>query len=351
MVPYWILFAVWTVGAIQTERQAERDPRLLFFVGAAILTALMIGLRYQVGGDWGNYQRMYENIFFLSFPAALEITDPGYATANWIAAQFDIGIPFVNMVCAGLFMGGVATLAWRQPNPALAVLVAVPYLIIVVAMGYTRQAAAIGVICYAIATASEKHILRLVLLIGIAAMFHKTAILILPIALVPIFRRSAVFGIIGFVMFAILFLVILRQSSNDLVTNYVQSNYDSQGAFIRVFMNVVAGLLFIFFRKSIQIDAFQKSFWICCALISIVSVFALFVSSASTGIDRISLYIIPLQMVTYARLPSVYTHGNRQAPTIILGLVSYSFLVEFVWLNYAQNAGSWVPYDFSLYGI
>lgn len=38
-------------------------------------------------------------------------------------------------------------------NPLLAILVAVPNLIIVVAMGYTRQAAAIGLICFAVADA------------------------------------------------------------------------------------------------------------------------------------------------------------------------------------------------------
>lgn len=36
--------------------------------------------------------------------------------------------------------------ARSQPDPWLAVLVAVPYLVIVVAMGYSRQAVAIGIL-------------------------------------------------------------------------------------------------------------------------------------------------------------------------------------------------------------
>ena len=160
LLPYWLMFAVWTIGAVQTERGrgGNSQSRLLYFVGASVATTLMIGLR------------MYDDIFFLPLSEALRFTDPGYAALNWMAIKLGIGISFVNVICAALFMGGVARFAWHQPNPALAIVVAVPYLIIVVAMGYTRQAAAIGIICYAIADASERRLVRLIALISLAAL-------------------------------------------------------------------------------------------------------------------------------------------------------------------------------------
>lgn len=348
LLPYWLMFTLWAVGAIQVERRLAQAPRLIFFVVAAAFTALMIGLRFKVGGDWLNYQRIFESIFFLDLPAALEITDPAYSALNWLAAQLGLGISFINLVCAILFTAGVARLAWRQPNPALAMLVGVPYFFIVVAMGYTRQAAAIGVVCFAIADASERHLVRLVLLIVLAAMWHKTAILILPIALVPIFRRNAVLGILGFSMFAALFALILRGASDEMVQNYVNSAYDSQGAFIRVSMNVVASLIFIALRKRIEMNTFQKSFWISCALISFVSVGGLFVASASSGIDRLSLYIIPIQMIAYSRLPDITNKRQTFSPMIFFCVIVYCAAVQFVWLNFATNAGYWVPYQFAL---
>lgn len=347
MLPYWLLFALWTAGAVQAERRRVQDPRVIFFIGAAALTALMIGLRFQVGGDWLSYQRTYEGIFFLSLPQALGETDAGYAALNWLAAQGNIGIVFVNVVCGALFMAGVARLAWLQPNPALAVLVGVPYLVIVVAMGYTRQAAAIGVICLAIADASERRLIRLTLLIGIAALFHKTALLMLPIALVPIFRRNVLLGALGGAIFLVLFAVLLRGSSDKLVTNYVQGNYDSQGANIRVAMNVAAAALFLVLRKRIDLPPFQKSFWMTCSFLALASVVGLVVSSASSGIDRLSLYLIPLQLVVYARLPYVSSDTGRAAPAALFGILGYSFAVQFVWLNYAANSYYWVPYHLS----
>lgn len=347
MLPYWLMFVLWSLGAVQTERRRVRDTRILFFAGAAVLTAALIGLRFEVGGDWGSYTRMYDMVYFMSFADAVKTTDPGYAALNWLSTQGELGIVAVNLVCAALFMGGVGRLAWRQPNPALAVLVAVPYLIIVVAMGYTRQAAAIGIICFAVADASERRLIRLIVLIGVAALFHKTAVLMLPLLLVPVLRRNPIYGVFGAILFVALFVLVLRDTSDRLVTNYVQGDYDSQGATIRVSMNVAAAMLFMGLRKRIDMPPFEKSFWFVCSVLSFVAVPALLVSSASSGIDRISLYLIPLQIIVYARLPYILGNGGKALPSILIAVVGYCFLVQFVWLNYATNAVYWVPYKMS----
>lgn len=343
MLPYWLLFSLWAVGAVQAERRNVRDSRLYFFIPAALLTTLMIGLRNEVGGDWGAYQRMLDDAYFMSLPEAMRATDPAYGALNWIASKFDLGVTFVNLICAFIFMGGVGRLAWKQPNPALAMLVGVPYFIIVVAMGYTRQAAAIGLLCFAIADASEKRLIRLIGLIGLATLFHKTAILMLPIALVPILRRNSILGVFGFLIFIILFGILLGDTSDRMITDYVQSDYDSQGAAIRVSMNVVAGVTFLALRRRLDFSEFERSFWTICSVLSIVSLAALFVASASSGIDRMSLYFIPLQLIAYSRIPYAINY-NKTLSSAIIALIAYAFSVQFVWLNYADNAAYWVPY-------
>lgn len=344
MLPYWLMFVVWAGGAVQAERQRVQTTPLIFFVIAGIATTLLIGLRYRVGGDWSSYQRMYDDIYFLSLRASLGTTDPGYAALNWIAVQTGTGIPFVNTACAAIFVSGVARLAWHQPNPALAMLIGVPYLVIVVAMGYTRQAAAIGLVCFAVADASERHLWRIVFFICLATFFHKTAVLMLPLLMVPVLRRNFIYGAVGLFIFVVLFALVLRDNSDRLVSSYVKGDYDSQGAGIRVAMNVAAAGMFFLLRKRIVLPMFQKSFWITCAALAFLSVPALALASASAGIDRISLYLIPLQIVVYARLP--YTRGThgKALPSLVIGVIAYCFLVQFVWLNYAENADYWLPY-------
>jgi hypothetical protein len=342
---YWVLFCIWAAGAVQFSRQRFYVYNRPFYVAAAALTALMIGLRYFVGGDWGSYITMYQNILFQPLIPALRTTDPGYAFLNWLSSRNDWGIWFVNLGCGILFMGGLARLAWRQPNPWLAILVAVPYLIIVVAMGYTRQAAAIGIICWAVADAAPNRIMRLVVLVGVAALFHKTAILFLPILLAPVISRNPLLAIIGAAAFAVLANAFLGEESDRLVSNYVTSTYDSQGAGIRVAMNVLAAAFLLMLRQRMGFDDFAKSFWTICAVLSVVSVFALLGLSASSGVDRLSLFLIPLQIVTFSRLPYALSPTSRPLPSILIGVIGYSCAVQFVWLNYATNAGGWVPYQ------
>lgn len=349
MLVYWLIFAFWSVVAVQAERRSDHDPRQLLFTAAAIIMTALIGFRYQVGADWYNYLEIFNNLSLLTLPDALRATDPGYGLFNWLAVQLGFGVVFVNVLCAILFFYGFAVLAWRQPNPALAVLVATPYLIIVVSMGYTRQAAAIGLLCVAITDVSQRNLIKIVVLIGLAALLHKSAILMLPIILAPIFLKNYVLGALGAAVFVALFFVILRTSADGLVDQYVTSTYDSQGAAIRITMNVVAAVLFLLLRNRMDFSYFQRVFWTCNSLLALLSIVALVVFSASSGVDRFSVYLIPLQVVTYSRLPYALGKDGKAVPSILFAVLFYSFCVQAVWLNFADNAQAWLPYRNALW--
>lgn len=345
MIPYWFLFGLWLTGTLLFAREPHSTNSKRAFATACVLTALMIGLRYRVGGDWEPYLQIYETIYFQPLIPALQVSDPGYAFVNWVSASVDGGMWIPNLACGILFVAGVGRLASRQSQPWLAMLVAVPYFIIVVAMGYTRQAAAIGVVCFAIADASENNIRRTVILIGVAALFHKTAVLMLPLVLGPIAMRRVFTAVMGAVVFVALFALLLRSQSDQLIANYAQSTYDSQGAGIRVAMNLVAGVVFIAFRKQMVLSPYQRTFWTLNTALTFVSVFALMSLSASSGVDRIALFLIPLQMVAFSQLPRALSKSGKQVPSALIGVIGYCFAVQFVWLNFGENAKSWVPYN------
>lgn len=344
MFPYWSLFAVWAVGAVQFARRQDRPHSNILYAAAAAATALMIGLRSEVGGDWGAYLGIYEVIYWQPLVTALTLSDPAYAFLNWLSARADWGIWLPNTVCAAVFMAGVGKLAARQPNPWLAILVAVPYLVIVVAMGYTRQAAAIGVVCYALADARPDRLFRSTALVVVAALFHKTAILVLPILLIPVLRRNLLYAILGGLAFLLLAYLVLAGSSDRLVASYAQSTYESQGAAVRIAMNVLPALLLLLFRRRMDLPPFLRSYWIANAVLALASVPALLSLSASVGVDRLSLFLIPLQMVVYSRLPYALSTDRAAQPVVFLGVIAYSFAVQYVWLNFAVNADSWLPY-------
>jgi len=66
---------------------------------------------------------------------------------------------------------------------------------------------------------------------------------------------------------------------------------------------------------------------------------------ASAATDRVALYFIPIQMYVFAHLQRLATTTQGRT-SIVMVVVAYYAAVMFVWLNYADHAGWWVPYHF-----
>lgn len=310
-----------------------------------VLLTLMVGLRHEVGGDWNVYQMHLDTAPNLLSAAMLE-NDPAYGLLNWIAAEFDLGVYFVNSVCAALFAWGLVAFCRRQPLPWLAMVVAVPYLIIVVAMGYTRQGVAIGLAMLGLVALDQRRVARFMVWIAFAAIFHKSAVILMPLALlVSAQRRLWVLLLAGLATF-LLFILLLEQSVETLRVNYLEDAYESSGTTIRVAMNVVPAVLFLLLRKRFHLLPAQRALWTWIAFGAIAVVGLLYVSPSSTAVDRVALYFIPLQLFIMSRLPAAMGLADQANPSVIHAVVAYSVLVLLVWLFFAEHAFAWLPYQF-----
>ena len=112
-------------------------------------------------------------------------------------------------------------------------------------------------------------------------------------------------------------------------------------------MNAVPSILFLLIRKWLPISQFEKNFWTLMSLGGIATIFALEISTSSTAVDRVALYWIPIQLYTFSWVPVAF---KKYAPVSIwiLLVVAYSASVQFIWLNYADTAFAWLPYQFYL---
>jgi hypothetical protein len=152
MWPYWLMFLVPAFGALAQPRlrAVNMSARRAFGLNGQWLLVwfvltLLIGYRFEVGGDWINYLRNLQGMYYVGFGEALTLGDPGYRLLEWLSVQLDWGIYGVNVIGGAIFAFGLVVFCRSLPRPWLALAVAVPYLVTVVAMGYTRQGIAIGV--------------------------------------------------------------------------------------------------------------------------------------------------------------------------------------------------------------
>lgn len=345
MFIYWLLFAIFAFGALFAGPQGAGGAarqRIPFGLALAFLT-IIVGLRYDVGGDWETYEFMFSFARYADFDRALARGDPGYQFLNWICARAGLGIWAVNLICAFIFVWGLSRLAKTQPSPWLSVLVAIPYLVIVVAMGYSRQAVAIGIIMAGMAAlANGASLVRFALYVAVAAMFHKSAVVVLPLLIFTSERNRFLNAIAGIAGFILLYDVFLADDVDQLVKNYVVAEYNSQGAAIRVAINLVPSFIILMFGKRLQFSVTELRVWRAFAWTSFGLLIFLVVSPSSTAVDRIALYMIPLQLIVLPRF--VLFFKNPQAGRFIV--CAYAAAIQFTWLNFATHAQYWVPYHF-----
>jgi EpsG-like putative glucosyltransferase len=343
LFPYWILFSIFALGSVQYRRRlpVDQESNPLFLL-AGLFVALMVGLRFHVGGDWGSYERLFEDVRYLDVSRLITGSDPGYVFLNRVAIWLGVEIWFVNLVCGAIFAWGLVKFARRQPSPWLAMLIAVPYLIIVVAMGYTRQAVAIGFVLAGLAALERGGLVRFAILVLLAVTFHKSAIVILPIVALAASRNRLLTVGLLVVLAAILYSVFVSPAIDYMATNYAQ--YEAQGAAIRVAMNIPPALIFLRYQREFGLPPWQQKLWRNFSIAAFATLAVLLMVSASAAVDRLALYLIPLQIFVLSRLPHIFRGNGAWNGQIMLALIAYSALIQLVWLNYADNAYYWLPY-------
>ena len=348
MWPYWLLFLVPAYFAIsrlkptlQTAATVKHDRWSIAWRFIFVMLVLMIGWRHEVGGDWAAYIINMENPELFA-----EFGDPANNLLFWLGRNLGGGIYLVNLISAVLFSWGLLVFCRAQPRPWLALTVAASYLITVVAMGYTRQGVAIGLAMLAISALCNGNNMKFVLWIALATTFHKSAIILVPLAaLANTKRRIFTLLWVGIAAFA-LFALLLRESLEGLVSGYIGDEYESSGAGIRLVMNAVPAVLFLIFRKRFQLTPQQNSFWTWMALSALLLVVALKFSPSSTAVDRIALYWIPLQLFVLSRLPNILGRRDGKNALWVSAIVAYSSAVLFVWLFFGVHSVYWLPYQF-----
>lgn len=346
LIAYWLLLLVPLCFCLRRSNRPWPGWQV-WLIGIAL--TLFIGLRHEVGGDWFNYLPYLTRAEGLRLQEVIAWGDPGYNVLNWLFASYSWGIYGVNLVSAAIFSAGLMWFCRAQPRPWLALCLAIPYLVIVVAMGYSRQGVAIGLMMPGLLALERGRFRPFLLSMAAAATFHSTALVMLAFVVPAVPGRSLAMRALRLLLLLIvgsaLVQTFLAARVDVLVGGYIEAEYQSEGAAIRVAMNLLSGGLLLLWPKRFELTQQQLRLWRAMAFTALACAVALvFLPSNSTAVDRIALYVIPLQIVVGSRLPA--THLLSLSPSQLLVIVlGFCLAVEFVWLNFATHASGWLPYS------
>jgi hypothetical protein len=343
VIPYIILFLIPAFMSFAVPPSAPKGQGRGPFVLYCVMIALMIGFRWKVGGDWSwDIHRIMQyqggDIFFF-----MSKIDPGYGVLMWLTSISGFNIWFLHLIGGSIFAWGLGTFCLREPHPWLALTVAIPYQVVVVAMGYDRQAVAIGFVMVAMVAMREMNLRRFVTSMVLASLMHATSLSLMPVFAFGSRIKKLWLVVIGGPVFAVGYYYLLQQKAETVIEGYIATGYASSGAGVRVAMNALPSALFLVLRKRFVMSDADRVFATGMSLLGVLFVVALLASPSSTAVDRMALYVIPIQMFVLGRLPGVFGKGAYMG--LALAVVVYSFTAMMVWLIFATNADGWVPYQ------
>lgn len=349
MWPYFILFLLVAVPALlESETNIHHSVRMVMYFGIGLLLTCFIGLRQEVGGDWQAYLKYLDSTRGKPIEIMFTLREPGYMLLNWIGANIFGGIYTVNTLGALILIAGVIVFCQTLPRPFIGLLVAFPYLLIVVGMGYTRQSIAIGMSMLAISCIHREKHLESMIWGAVAMMFHQSAVvffLILPFS----FLKNIKLLILMFIPLICLICWHLYEYIQYFIDGYgvgSKFNFQSSGVEIRLLMILLPCIAFLLLRKDFNLKASVLNFWIGMSLAAFgLMIFLVYFPGLSTPVDRVLLYWIPLQIMVYSHLQSFVNLGRHVQRWIFWGTLVYSGAIMLVFLNFSPNSFAWIPYQ------
>jgi hypothetical protein len=347
MLIYQIMLGVAALFALLMHRadvQVRSPGQTLSLALFGLSYSLVAALRSEVGGDWFAYLYMFGTVRLGGLNEAFTATDPGFGLLLYVSNGLGTGIYLVNGICSLILFYGVARSALQTREPWLAVAVSVPYLLIVVGMGYVRQAAAIGLVLIAVDAVRRERIPRAIGMLVGATLFHSTSVVTWPLFAVALANRNKLryllFSTVGVVAMWYLILNRLGEFGED----YLGSSYESGGTLVRLLMGVIPSMLLLVSVRRFNVGGRARSIWIGFAVANLLALVGFFLSPSSTAVDRIALYFTGVQLVAFGSIGDLLGFSMRSRAILRLLIIAYATATLLVWLLYATNAGAWVPY-------
>ena len=362
MWAYWLLFLTPASLAFFPVK-FDKNVNYILWAIVGLLCILIVGLRFEVGGDWNNYLTKLDTARLVNFGIS-EITESsfgnaiGYMIINWVALQVGGGIYFVNTFCAAAFIVGLVLFCRQQPFPWVALAVAIPYMTCAVAMGYTRQSAALGFLLMGLSILRKGNELKYFVLLFFGSLFHLSVIITLPLILLA---REKIHWLAYpiLIMFLYGLLTMMSQIETRGGANMLQGmaviweytrTRESAGGVLRTYLNAVPVLVSLFYWKKIKMMSMadkNRNYYTNYRVIKWMSIACILaipaLSIGPTLIDRLGLYLMPVQVALWPRIIAAQRTTLLRSTWASM-IISFYALVLYVFFHYAVHNHFWIPY-------
>lgn len=331
----FLLPLLWAAAGLKSEA-AGRAAAVLVWV----CLTLFVGLRREVGADWNNYLILFQRGYRYPLATALALRDPAYMLAGRALATPGLGIGALNLLCAGIFAGGLVMFSARQPRPGLALLVATPVLVVMMAMNVTRQSAAIGLAMMALALCRRDRWRVPTALMILAILFHWSVALLLPLAPLMLVRERIPLAA-GLGAGVLLGVLLVGFTLLPPVAASLEVTLGAGGAVPRLLPSLAALVVMIVLWRRWNVGVGEGNAMIGWSALVVMSACA--VPVVPMVADRTGLYAVAGQMMVLTRAPDALPSLWRRRAAISVIVLAYVLFLS-GWLTLTPYRPCWAPY-------
>ncbi len=338
------------INQCQLRKNIRTNKFLITF--SFIMPWLVSSLRFDVGADYFNYIKMYNEIQYLGvIRSLLKLrSEPGYVLLNGFVSAFFNNSQLVFSVSAfiALFFVYKAILDRKHcVNVGLAVFV---YMILFYFNSFTtvRLSIALAMVFYAYKYLLAKQSIKYLSFILLASCFHYTALAILPISyLMSIeFKKDRTFYIIIAIIFST-FMLGYEEILNTLVGNtkyqvYI-SDYDTINVTMRNLINVyllelpMIGIILLL-RNRLYKYSSDNNFYVKLYFTYLIMMIIIIKQPL---LDRMLVYMSISQVVLIPSILKVVS--KREKPLVFIYIFCY-LMARFIF--FVINNPNFNPYNF-----
>lgn len=335
--------------------RAEATQRFLLVCSTVFLT-LFVGTREFVGCDFLTYVRRFETYSMYSFESfGSGTSDIGFTILNYLVISLGLDFVWVQMACAGIFFYCVTVFAIRRENPIGMLALLFPILVIQLAMSGIRQATAAAILLLAWNAFVDRRQFSVLFWVILAATFHSTAILFLPMVLLVGRPFAAWKLLIASITVAPMALLFAGEQVDLYQKRYIEGDVQSFGAIFRLGLIVITAIFFEIYRERYK-HKFPGDYELMRAfsVFSFGLIVVFFISTLVT--HRLSYYVTPIQLLILMRLPEVMNSDGGEGERITGGsfihaapyLVYLAYVI--VWFGTSRHADyCYIPYNSYLF--
>lgn len=346
MVPYLFIFLLSCAGFLFDKYFNKYS--ILFFNLIFLYLLILIGLRYEIGGDWINYLQNHAAIHFSVFTdkhddVILYNTEPFIIILNILSPNVYI----FNFYCALVFLIGLFALISKCKDIYLSIVVAIPFLILLVGLGYQKQSVALGLLMLSYYFYLNNNY-KLFLIFSFTTFFshYSTFFLILFIFYdLFYFKKFRINKIYIFIIIVLIFLVIFigyDKITRVLINNYIndENRTNSYGLIPRLAVQFLS--IFLYFIS------FNK--WHKKTLLNRLIIFNIFLTfltlpfvlTYSNLIDRMLFYFMLIQIMILGNYKLIIL--SNYYVFFRFAIFAFYLCITLYWFTFSYFASYWLPY-------